>query len=84
VFDQTGGQVSLSILAFDDAFPRQPVEQGEVIFQASGTLMDISREIVNGVEAVLTEYGEEEYQRRWIEHPFPTETLEMVKGHLIA
>ena len=38
--------------------------------------------IVKGVEAVLADYGEEEYRRRWIEHPFPTEALAMVSALL--
>lgn len=84
LFDQADGQVSLRILAFDSGWPRQPESQGTAVFQTAGLMNDMAFAIVNGVEAVLSEYGEEEYRRRWVEYPFPTEALTLVKARMTA
>ena len=82
MFDQADGRVSLRILGFDDGWPPQPEEQGTVVFQTADSLKDLSMAIVGGVEAVLDEYGEKGYERRWIEYPFPTEVLHLLKEQL--
>jgi hypothetical protein len=82
LFRQANGHVTVRILAFPDSWPRRDEDKGTLVFETSGRLRDIARAIVDGVGAVLAEYGEEEYQRRWVEAPFPTETLRMVEGLL--
>jgi hypothetical protein len=57
---------------------------GEVVFATVGPLRDIADAIVTGAAAVLDEYGEDEYQRRWVQYPFPAEMLTMVRGLLGA
>ncbi len=50
------------------------------MFRTTGSVEDIASAIVSGIDRVLAEYGEEEYERRWVQHPFPTELLREVKG----
>lgn len=54
------------------------------MFATVGPLRDIADAIVTGAAAVLDEYGEDEYQRRWVQYPFPAEMLTMVRGLLGA
>jgi hypothetical protein len=84
IFDLASTQVSLHILGFDDGWPRQPEDQGTLVFQTAESVYDLARAIVEGVEAVLAEYGLEEYERRWHEYPFPTQALSLVKERLTA
>jgi hypothetical protein len=82
LFERTSGEIVIRILAFPDAWPRQPTAIGTVIFETRGALRDIASDIVNGVGAVLTQYSEVEYMRRWVEHPFPSEALQMMRERL--
>lgn len=84
IFDLASTQVSLRILGFDDGWPRQPEDRGTLVFQTAESLDDLAKAIVGGVAAVLAEYGQEEYERRWHEHPFPTEAVSLVKERLTA
>lgn len=84
MFDQDDGQISLRILGFDDGWFPQPEDQGTVVFETADSVRDLSTAIVRGVEAVLDEYGEQGYERRWVEHPFPTYALDLVKEQLAS
>jgi hypothetical protein len=82
VFEQVNGRLTLRILAFSDAWPRQDEHEGTVVFETSGNPRDIVRPIVEGIASVLADYGEDEYRRKWVEAPFPTEALRMVEALL--
>jgi len=84
IFARDAANVHLKIVAFDDWLPRQPVETGTIVFATSGRLADVSRASADGIAQVLDEYGEEEYERRWVAHPFPSATLAMVRERLGA
>jgi hypothetical protein len=73
VFNSSDDDVALRILAFRNSWPRRPEEEGEVVVATVGPLRDIADAIVTGAAAVLDEYGEDEYQRRWVQYPFPAE-----------
>ncbi len=37
-----------------------------------------------GAQAVLDEYGEDEYVRRWVDLPFPLGHLQMIRAQLAS
>jgi hypothetical protein len=83
IFERPGSQVHLRILAFDDFWPPQPEENGTLVFETCCPLRQMASAVAKGLDDVLAKYGEDEYLRLWVEHPFPTEMLTEVK-ELIA
>jgi hypothetical protein len=81
-FNRADDQVTVRILGFRDFVPRLPDGEGTTLFETQGHLSDVAAAIASGIAAVLDEYGEEEYKRRWVDDPFPTELLRMVQAHL--
>jgi hypothetical protein len=88
--------VELTILEFDDMFDwpdadtisgvrelsPQPDERGEIHFQTWQPLSVLARAIADGASAALAEHGAEGYLEQWIEAPFPTAHLAMIREHL--
>ena len=82
LFSQDDGALDLRILAFPDSWPIQPDEQGEVVFQVAGPLADVATDLTAGIADVLATYGEVDYRKQWVQHPFPTGTLRAVQNLL--
>jgi hypothetical protein len=78
------GRARLRVLAFpyDDAL--EPHERGQLVFESTAPLGEIADAIASGAQTVLDEYGEDEYLRRWVEHPFPVDHLQLIQAHLAA
>jgi len=89
-----GNDVNLKILAFDDMYAQpaalpgvaqfspQPDEHGELRFSTTQPLGVLARAIADGAAAALAEYGEAGYLAQWVEAPFPTAHLAMIREHL--
>jgi hypothetical protein len=84
VFQGSETDVHLRVLGFADVYSREPDHRGVVVFETRQPLRDIAEAVANGAQAVLDEYGEDEYLRRWVDFPFPTGHLEMVRERLSA
>jgi len=82
LFERRDGRVSVRILAFSSQYPPQPDGAGTLVFETECSLMEAASAIAGGCEQVLVEHGEAGYKEKWIEHPFPTEILKMVKATL--
>jgi hypothetical protein len=80
LFRRDAGGVVVTIIAFDHSWPHLPNEAGEVVFTTKASLKDIAAAVVTGCRAVLDDWGEEGYLRKWVEHPFPTELMETVRA----
>jgi hypothetical protein len=84
IFERAGTDVRLRVLAFRDGYPPEPDDQGVIVFETRQPLREMATAIADGAHAVLDEYGEEEYLRRWVEAPFPIGHLNMIRAQLGA
>jgi hypothetical protein len=84
IFERARSDARLRVLAFAEAYPREPDDEGVVVFESRQTLRDMAVAIADGAQAVLDEHGADDYARRWVEHPFPLGHLEMIRVQLAA
>ncbi len=84
VFTRDGHNVRLVILALSDNFPPMPDEDGVEIYRTSEPLVDLARSVADAAQRVLDQYGEAEYLRRWVDAPFPTAHLQMIREMLTS
>ena len=70
--------MTLTVVAFPDAWPPRPNEDGETVFTTTTSLVGLAKAIVAGSRAVLDAWGEDGYKQKWQEHPFPTDLMEQV------
>jgi hypothetical protein len=84
IFQRRDDSIHLRVLAFRDQMAEEPDDQGALVFETTQPLREIAGAIADGAEAVLTEYGEAEYLRRWVEHPFPADHLAMIRESFAA
>jgi hypothetical protein len=84
IFRRSGHDVCLTVLAFPDQLAREPDEQGRLLFRTTQPLPVIALVIADGAAAVLNEYGEDRYNEEWVEAPFPTAHLAMIRQRLAA
>jgi len=84
VFTRDGAEVHLSILVFPDNFPPMRDDEGVEIFRISEPLIDLAASVGDAAQRVLDDYGEAEYLRRWVEAPFPTAHLKMIREMLAS
>lgn len=82
LFQRSDAGVWLRVLAFPDQYAEEPDERGEVLFETRAPLREIVEAIADGAEKVLERYGEDEYLRRWVEHPFPIGHLQLIRSYL--
>lgn len=82
IFERGDPDVHLRVLAFRDVHSRAPDEDGVAVFETTQPVRKMAAAIADGAQAVLDEYGEQEYVRRWVESPFPVRHLEMIRAHL--
>lgn len=78
LFRREDDAVVVTIIAFEDCWPHLPNEAGEVVFTTKASLKDIATTVVTGCRAVLDNWGEAGYLKKWVEHPFPTDLMETV------
>ncbi len=82
LFTRAGEQVHLRILVLPDQFPPRPDAEGTPVFETQRPLRTVATAVADGAAAVLATYGEAEYMRLWVDHPFPTDLLRMVQDRL--
>ena len=75
VFQRSASDVRTRLLAFPDVYDDAPDEKGTLLLDATCSARDLGQAIASGAQRVLDEVGSEEYQRRWVEHPFPAADL---------
>lgn len=80
IFEREGADVHLRVLAFRDLYSSEPDENGAVAFTARQPLATLAGAIADGAQAVLDEHGEEGYLRQWVDHPFPTAHLALIRS----
>ncbi|MDX6481436.1 MAG: hypothetical protein QOG85_1946 [Gaiellaceae bacterium] len=79
VFQRVGSEVRVRLLAFPDQMDEAPDADGETLLDATCELKDLGLAVVSGAQRVLDDLGPDEYLRRWVEHPFPTDDLAAVQ-----
>lgn len=84
IFERAGADLRCRVLAFSDIYSREPDVAGTMVFETTARLRDVASAIAGGARKVLDEYGEDEYLRRWVDHPFPTGYLELIQTHLAS
>jgi hypothetical protein len=84
IFERAGADVRLRVIAFADIYSREPDGSGTVVFETAAPLRDVASAIADGAQKLLDEYGEVEYLRRWVDHPFPTGYLELIQARLAS
>jgi hypothetical protein len=82
IFTRDGDEVRLVILALPDNFPPMPDEDGVEVYRTTEPLVDLATSIADAAQRVLDQYGEAEYLRWWIDAPFPTAHLQMIREML--
>ncbi len=82
IFTREGSDVRLRILAFADQMVMQPDDEGQLVFETVQPESVLAATIADGAQAVLAEMGETAYLAEWIDAPFPTAHLEMIRERL--
>lgn len=77
VFTREDDQVRLRIFEFEEA-----EDDSATVFDATVAAMELGRAVAVGAQAVLTRYGAQNYNTRWVEHPFPGGALREFQGRL--
>jgi hypothetical protein len=75
IFHRNGSEVRMRLLAFPDIYDHSPDDDGQVLLDATCSLRNLGLAVAAGAQRVLDEVGLDEYQRRWIEHPYPSDDL---------
>lgn len=82
IFTREGPDVRLRILDFADQVLVQPDNEGRLAFETVQPAAVMASAIADGAEAVLSEMGESAYLAEWIDAPFPTAHLGMIRERL--
>jgi len=75
LFATYGDRLEVRILGFKDMYDHEPDSAGREVFAAHEPADDVIKAVAGAARQLLDEMGADEYHRRWVEHPFPTETL---------
>jgi hypothetical protein len=84
LFDRSGPDVRVRVLAFPELWGKAPDDAGTLVFETREPLRALASAVLEGALAVLDQYGEEKYKARWVEHPFPTAHLELIRQRLAS
>jgi len=84
LFAITGAEVHLRILALPDQFPPRPDSEGALVFETRQPFFAEAAAVASGAASVLATYGEAEYMRLWVDHPFPTDLLRLVEARVAS
>jgi hypothetical protein len=68
-------EIQLNILEFNELWGEKPDSEGVSLFKSKCLPVTFAKAVANTAQKVLDVYGEEGYQDRWSEHPFPKEQL---------
>lgn len=79
VFVRSGDLVDLRVLAFPELWGNQPDSEGSLVFETQQELREAATAIADGAADVLAEHGEEGYLAKWVDAPFPTAHLDLVR-----
>jgi len=79
IFRRSGSEVNLVILALPDNFPRLPDDAGTQIYETNKPLVEVVTAIADGAQRVLDEHGEAGYLAQWLDAPFPTDHLHLIR-----
>lgn len=82
IFSSVGDNVRLLVLWFDDLWGDAPDDTGEPVFDVEVSRQELVRAVSEAAQAVLDEYGEEGYKKKWVQHDFPLDTLRLLQGSL--
>jgi hypothetical protein len=75
-----GTEVDISIRAFPD----DKSTTGEEIFTSRTRFVTFLKTILQSADALVHEIPPDEYRRRWVQHPFPTQELERLRAGIQA
>lgn len=75
ILRRAGDHLQIEIRAFDDLWGDQPDEQGRLVFSTRQDPLRVARAILSAVQELLDDLGAADYERRWVEHPFPSDAL---------
>ena len=68
-----GETVAVSILEFPELWSHAPDSAGKLIFEARCGKRALAEALHSAMSHLLSEHGEEGYQRKWVEYRFPVE-----------
>lgn len=80
ILRRTADALSVEILAFDHLWGDEPDEAGREVFSTVQDPMRVARVVLSAAQRVLDDLGAAEYERQWVEHPFPAEALERLRA----
>ena len=79
IFVRRGDVVELRVLAFQDLWGEEPDSEGSLVFETRQGLRETATAIADGAAEVLAEHGEEGYLAKWVDAPFPSAHLDLVR-----
>jgi hypothetical protein len=80
IVTRTGdSQVKIRILWFDDCADF-PDERGSEVFACTCTVARFCGEVLSCLQRLLDEHGVDGYKQKWVEHDFPMERFERLRG----
>jgi hypothetical protein len=82
LFERHGPDVHLEVVAGMRIFGVQ--ERGDILFETTQPLLVVAEAFTSAAERILSQYGEEGYRARWVQHDFPTATLRSIRERLRA
>jgi hypothetical protein len=68
-------EIELEILEFDELWGEKPDSEGVSLFKTRCLPETFAKAVASAAQSVLDANGEEGYQDRWSEHPFPKAQL---------
>lgn len=68
----------LQILEFDDLWSNLPSSAGKKLLEVQLPIAAYASAVALAAKELLAKHGEEEYEGKWIEHRFPTATLDLL------
>jgi hypothetical protein len=80
IMRREGSQLRIEILAFDELWGDQPDEAGRLVFATTQDPVRVGRVLLSTAQALLDDLGAGDYERMWVEHPFPTEALDRLRS----
>jgi hypothetical protein len=83
IFDRAGAdRLRVRILMFNEYDGGRPDNEGTSVFDAECRLRTFAGALLSELQRLLSEYGEDGYRGRWIEHEFPTRRIAQLRGLL--
>jgi hypothetical protein len=82
IFKSDGVDVDLEIKWFDALWGDEPDENGRSVFAVSVALREAAVCFAGSAQAVLDKHGTAGYLEKWLDFPFPAETLSRIQRRL--